>query len=710
MKAIILAGGEGTRLRAITGDLPKPMVPILGEPALAHIIRFLRRNGITEARLALRYMPRAVTDHFGDSFEGVALTYSVETERRGTAGAVRDCAVREHGTDIICELSGAEFNAVRERGTDIICELSGAEFNAVRERGTDIICELSGAEFNADFIAGGGDFLVVPGDCICDFDLTELFAFHRERESEVTIALHSVPEPTEYGLVVCAPGGRVGKFAEKPAWEGVVTDTVSTGIYVLSESVLRDIPRRGEYDFARDLFPKLLASNRSLYGFAPRGYWRDIGTPDAYYECIRDARDGRVKLGHGAPFDALSGGADVELPPAARAPLEFTRRGEITGRLGEHFLASDCLSLGLAAGAFGRVGIGFAGGGAARVVAELISCGVNASGGTSFSHDGETVSEAAFAARGLALALSIFASQRGAEVKISFIGEDGAAVSRADERRLLSPAPPTPESFGDARRVSGVGAFYVPHLAKIARGALSSDSPPDAMNIIIKGSGAAAGALREALELTGGYRLSERAGGAAEFEPSPDGTSCSARGESGTEIDHARLIAIAAAAHFELGRGALILPPDAPEIIGVLAERAGAELIRSWRGAAEWSLDGLALAAELCAFMRSRGASLDDLNAKIPRFALAEREIPVRLGRGAVMRKLSADAEAGDMLDSGLVLRPAAAGDKIIGGIGVVTPLRRDGALRVRAEADCARNAKRLCAEIARRVRAADVI
>jgi NDP-sugar pyrophosphorylase family protein len=628
--------------------MPKPMVPILGEPVLVHILRLLRKNGVTDACLALRYMPRVVIDYFGDEFEGVSLTHRVEGERRGTAGCVRDCA---------------------------------------------------------DFIGGDGDFLVVSGDCICDFDFRELIRFHRSRKSEVTIALHAVPEPTEYGLVVCSPDGKIEKFTEKPAWEGVMTDMVSTGIYVITASALREIPESGEYDFGCDLFPALLESGRALYAVAPRGYWRDIGSPDSYYACVRDAEDGRVRLeaSHSAVSHRITA-SETSNEGAQHATPLFTARGEISGGRDARLDASVCLRLGLAAGGFGLVGICCAGGAAARVVSRLIADGVNAAGGDVITHDAETLAEAAFAARTLDIALSAVVTQRGGDIKISFIDKTGAAIGRAVERRLLSPPPDGVGALrfsgqahcGESRSVTGVVELYISHLARIARVEAPDDAAP--LRVAVGGGGSAARALREALTRAGGYELAEEAQGCVIFEPSPDGRACSARGERGAPPDFGELLAMAAAIHFESSRGALTLPPDAPEAINALAAKYKGELIRSDINTAEWSRDGLVLAAELCAFMRRRGVSFDEIKASIPRFRISELEIPLRSDRAAVMRELSSNAEAGDMLDSGLVLRGA-------DGFALISPRRATDALHIRAETPGEANARQLLAELTRRIR-----
>jgi len=244
MKAVILAGGEGTRLKLVSGGLPKPMMPLLGKPLLERIVALLRENGFDELCLTLRYRPEVIRDYFGDGRRfGVRIEYREETEPLGTAGAVKNCR---------------------------------------------------------DFV-GDEPFLVMSGDCACDFDLGELMAAHR---GGATIALAAHAAPLPYGLVVTDRDGRVRGFVEKPSWERVVTDRVSTGIYVLSPEVLSLIPEGRAYDFAKDLFPRLLDGEMPLTGKIMEGYWCDIGNPRAYYQCNLDALDGRCRLpdepdGHG---------------------------------------------------------------------------------------------------------------------------------------------------------------------------------------------------------------------------------------------------------------------------------------------------------------------------------------------------------------------------------------------------------------------------
>ena len=241
MKAVILAGGKGTRLRPVTGGLPKPMAPLLGRPVMAHIIELLRRNGITDICASLGYCPEPIGDYFGDgSAFGVHLRCHIERAPLGTAGGVRACMVGEQEA-----------------------------------------------------------FLVISGDAVCDFDLAALIRRHQQDAPAVTIALHPQADPLRYGTVLTDGDGRVLQLLEKPPWEKVVTDLVNTGIYVVSPQAMAQVPPDVPFDFARDLFPRLLAQGETLLGVQMAGYWCDIGTPLAYYQCCVDALRGTLRLHSG---------------------------------------------------------------------------------------------------------------------------------------------------------------------------------------------------------------------------------------------------------------------------------------------------------------------------------------------------------------------------------------------------------------------------
>jgi mannose-1-phosphate guanylyltransferase/phosphomannomutase len=194
-----MAGGQGTRLRPLTSNQPKPMVPVVNKPTAQHILELVQRHGINEVVMTLAFLPRHIRNYFGDgSGMGMHIDYTVEEVPAGTAGSIR-------------------------LAKDLLDET----------------------------------FIVISGDALTDFDLTSVVAFHRERHAMVTIALKSVANPLEFGVVIVDDEGRIQRFLEKPGWGQVFSDTVNTGIYVLEPEIFDHIPEGQPYDFSRDLFPKL---------------------------------------------------------------------------------------------------------------------------------------------------------------------------------------------------------------------------------------------------------------------------------------------------------------------------------------------------------------------------------------------------------------------------------------------------------------------
>jgi mannose-1-phosphate guanylyltransferase/phosphomannomutase len=238
VKAVVMAGGEGTRLRPLTSNQPKPMVPIVGKPCMEHILELLRKHGFDDVIVTVAFLPQAIRSYFGTG-EGLGLEiqYSVEESPLGTAGSVRLASDRLDDT-----------------------------------------------------------FLVISGDALCDFDLTRLVDFHKEKGAAVTIALKSVENPLEFGIVVTDDDGRVERFLEKPSWSQVFSDTINTGVYVLESEVLRHVPTDRPYDFSKELFPLLLEMGRPVYGHVVEGYWQDIGNLTQFRQANFDALDGSVAL------------------------------------------------------------------------------------------------------------------------------------------------------------------------------------------------------------------------------------------------------------------------------------------------------------------------------------------------------------------------------------------------------------------------------
>jgi mannose-1-phosphate guanylyltransferase/phosphomannomutase len=238
MKAVVMAGGEGTRLRPLTSNQPKPMVPIVGKPCMEHILELLREHGLTDVVVTVAFLPQAIRGYFGEGETlGMQIGYSVEESPLGTAGSVRLAAKQLDDT-----------------------------------------------------------FVVISGDALCDVDLGALIAFHQEREAAVTIGLKAVDNPLEFGIVVTDEEGRIERFLEKPSWSQVFSDTINTGIYVLEPEVLRHIPTDQPYDFSKELFPYLLEMGRPLYGYVMDGYWQDIGNLDQFRQANYDALEQNVRL------------------------------------------------------------------------------------------------------------------------------------------------------------------------------------------------------------------------------------------------------------------------------------------------------------------------------------------------------------------------------------------------------------------------------
>jgi mannose-1-phosphate guanylyltransferase / phosphomannomutase len=238
MKAVIMAGGEGTRLRPLTANIPKPMMPLANRPMMEHIVRLLREHGCDDIVVTVAFLPQAIRTYFGDGSEfGVRMVYATEETPLGTAGSVR--------------------NAMDE----------------LDER-----------------------FLVISGDVLTDIDLSAVLRFHEERGGMATIALKAVDNPLEFGIVITREDGSIDRFLEKPTWGEVFSDTVNTGIFVLEPEIFDHIPAGTAVDFSSEVFPTLLEAGVALYGYAADGYWEDVGTLDAYLRAHQDVLDGRVDI------------------------------------------------------------------------------------------------------------------------------------------------------------------------------------------------------------------------------------------------------------------------------------------------------------------------------------------------------------------------------------------------------------------------------
>ena len=238
MNAVIMAGGFGTRLRPLTINVPKPMVPMLNKPMMHHIVSLLRQHGFSNIVATLFYQPETIMNYFGNGRAfNVDMKYVQAEADYGTAGSVRNAA------------------------------------ELLRDR-----------------------FLVISGDVLTDVNLTKALQFHVDRKATATIVLSRTKNPLQYGVVITGEDGRIQRFLEKPSWGEVFSDTINTGIYIFEPDVLNLIPPKQEFDFSKNLFPLLLESHATLYGYVSDGYWRDVGNLDEYQQAHFDGLSDAVKV------------------------------------------------------------------------------------------------------------------------------------------------------------------------------------------------------------------------------------------------------------------------------------------------------------------------------------------------------------------------------------------------------------------------------
>ncbi len=645
MKAIVMAGGEGTRLRPLTEGRPKPMVDLLGRPVLERAVEHLRSCGVTDICFTLRYLPGTVEDWFGDGEKfGVSITHRVESEPLGTAGGVRACR---------------------------------------------------------DFI-GDEEILILSGDAVCNFDLCLLREFYEKRRAEAVIALYEHPEPTGFGLVIADEDGRVASFSEKPSWERVVTGNVNTGIYILSPEVVDMIPEETPYDFGKDLFPRLLREGRKLYAVSCQGYWCDMGTPEAYLQCCADAAAGRIGLDLHAPEtekgiwsaspltgvlvtppvyvgegcvlepgarlgpnavlsagsrvgrnsivrdsvltgarvgagcliegsilsrDALVGSGarlgrgcvvgdgarvgdgavlapgvriwnDRQAAPGARLsrsvtgdtpsePARFASSSRLTGHLALSLTPEAALSLGAVLGREGRVGVALQGAQGARLISDALLCGITASGGEGVRLDAGFEAQLGGVAKLFALDAAAFVRQEGESIALTFLTGSGTAVDTALRRKLESALtgehPRVSPDIGPVSSVSGTARAYISGVIDEVRAVSPAKGT---VTLAVTGSGVENKALRCALAGLG-FTVGKSRSGTASFAVSRGGFALTARDEQGRELDARHTLACAALAAMRLGISPLAAPEDLPDAAERLGVRFGVKLVTSaeerWR-------------------------------------------------------------------------------------------------------------------------------
>ncbi len=262
MQALILAGGEGTRLRPLTYTVPKPVLPLAGRPHIAYVIDWLRAHGVDDVIVSCGHLAEGMRSTLAELEPGIQICFAEEPDARGTAGAIRFAE------------------------------------EMLRDR-----------------------FLVLNGDVLCDLDLTALIAQHDDTGAAATIALYPVEDPTGYGLIHRHDDGEITEFLEKPEPEEIDTDEINAGAYLLDRSVLDQIPPDRAVSIEREVFPRLIG--KGLYGIRLEGYWIDIGTPARFLEANWDILEGRVETVVGKGLDEpkvvgegceVAHGAELKLP------------------------------------------------------------------------------------------------------------------------------------------------------------------------------------------------------------------------------------------------------------------------------------------------------------------------------------------------------------------------------------------------------------
>ena len=751
MKAIILAGGEGSRLRPLSLARPKPMLRLLGVPLLEHLVRLLAEHGFRELCMTLGYLPEPIRTHFGDGAEwGVSLEYRTEKLPLGTAGSVGACR---------------------------------------------------------DFI-GHEEVLVISGDAACAADLSAFRRFHREKGGTATLLTRPCRDALEYGLVLADPDGRVRGFIEKPSPDRVCTDLVNTGIYLLGPEALDLIPREGAWDFASDLFPLLLGREPGLYAWESGDYWNDVGTAEAYLRTGFDVLDGRLRLtvppsrtdvpcippcwispraevARGArigPYAVIGPGsrlgpgcrvdhsvvdgaavsaccrvtgavlaqgvflgegtevregcvladgarvgagcflrAGVKLWPGktvaegstltrsltgerVQPRLSFRQDARLLGRAGTELTPDLLLRMGASGSSPGRWGAASGGGDYAALLALAFLTGAASAGRDTFLLDSSDPASAAWASPQYDLELTLFIRQEGERLALSFFDRNGLPLPRNRQRELEAAGDreetcALPEDCRAPQRILGTEEA---HAAAAAAGC----GPLRGFRLAVTGGGS----LIRALGCRRAEILPPEAGIPA-FRLSPDGLTLEAADEEGRSWSWDRLLCALLRAELRGGQGPLCLPYSAPEAAEEIAAQEGTRLLRLGRDGQEaaevWRLrpyarDGLFLALRLCHWLHSARSPfqgrLADLMDSIPPFETREEELPIRSGSGKLLRALG--QEYGGETVSGLKLRTAR-------GCATVSPDTL-GKLRIRAESAAMEAAGELCAELRDRLKQLD--
>jgi mannose-1-phosphate guanylyltransferase/phosphomannomutase len=732
MKAVILAGGIGTRLRPLSILRPKPMVRLLDKPLLEHIILLLKDNGFDEICLTLQYLPAMVKEYFGDGQDfGVSLDYRTEEKPLGTAGCVKACS---------------------------------------------------------DFI-GSDNVLIVSGDAACTLNLRSFYDSHIQKGADASLFIKQCFEPLEYGLVMTDEDGRITSFIEKPSEDRVYSDMVNTGIYVIGKRVIERIPEHIACDFGSELFPMLLEQDYRLYGFSGEGYWNDVGSCSAYLKTSFDFLDPKtrifisdnasvkpgsnlgpnlvigsgsridtgcqlknsvidgasigayctvngsilcsgVKIGSGCTIsegcviaDNVTIGSDSYIAEGVRIwpgkTIEagsrilrsitdgngsynpaFSAKAVISGEAVYELTPELAMLLGMSKAGLNSCGAACCNKGYARLIAESFLTGCQSSGREAYFLDCELPATAAFMGRSLGLDLTLFVSQNDKRLSLSFYDKNGLPISRKLQRDIEA------AGYSEAVRASALdcsdkkiinGASEL-HMASVINCRL------DGLILSVKSR------LLSDLLKKRGAKLVPPSDGIIELELGSDGFTLSATDEAGRLWLNGHLLC--ALAYIELNGTdsdrTLALPYDAPQAAEAVAEKAGGRILRLNRdGAAAinsfikkpYASDGLFLAGRLCSYLASTRTRLKELMELLPEFHTAESEYSINAGRNSARLLRSLTRSYPSELVSGV---------KINTGRGSARIVSQGNRLKILAESYSMEAAWELCSEIREKAAALD--
>lgn len=758
MKAVIMAGGEGSRLRPLTCTLPKPMAKILGKPIIEYIFDSLIFGGVDTAAVTLGYLPHVIEKHFENGYKNMRLNFIREDEPLGTAGGVKNAA--------------AEFDE---------------------------------------------PFFVVSGDALCNFDFKKIMAYHKASGAMITVVAVDTKDPREYGIVKVGGENRVVGFVEKPSWAQAVSNLANTGVYVINPECLKLIPKGKKYDFAADLFPLMLERDMPIYCYHAGDYWCDVGSIEAYLKCQRDVLDGKIKapvsptasgilvkdnlpngdysivppvyigseveIGDGAvigPYavvddkccigsnarlryctvlenswlaadsavtgslicsgaalkngaamfeNSVAGAGSVIGEGASIKPNIFVWPGKLVGagasvaanvkygsiraeylsengvneKGGTRLNAETCVRLGAAVGGTrsGRkAGIAFDGSKGALIMKLAISSGLAGAGGAVWDFGECFEAQLNFLVNFCGLGAGLFvAGRNGREVKIC--GEGGLSIPRHFEREIESGMAKsefceTPENeIKEISDMSSVKLLYNQELLKQAPYGLQG----------IKAAVKCENESVETLLTNSILRLGGQTGGKLVLEIEPSGMCLKAETESGT-VSSEKLLAVCCLNEMKNGRD-IAVPYDAPEFLDALAESCGRKVYRYLSTPADNSDSAARRLAAKQVFVRDglflAVRLLSIMKERESSLEALISELPEKyIVRKTVSINFSPSYLASLIGEENVSIKNDFEGIKLIrnGGRLLVIPQRGGDSVRIFAEADTMEAADELCADV----------